>query len=366
MEQQRTDGTAGAAGDRDGRIARIATASLSRRRLLRGGGILIGAAAASPLLAACGSKTDSSAATSPAPTTQAAAPAAPTVAAPTVAAPAAPTTAAAAGGGASALSVKAHEAGDLFLYDVDRQLVAAGKTTFNFTNTGKLTHELMVYPIQDLAEMLAKKRAGDDVDEMDYIKGMAGSAEDIDPGKSASFDADLKPGLYELACHVIGKNADGSTFLHFDRGQTMTLAVTGPGGPAASILDPSDAIALQMVKGTGDLDSSWLFQPDHLVAKSGDVKFTITNHMDMNHDVVVYPLGNISDLIKQRLDGGEDYSIIKGQQLAEDLEPGKSIDATATLTPGWWVTACFVVSSLADGTKYVHRDRGQRVTFLVQ
>jgi uncharacterized cupredoxin-like copper-binding protein len=360
MTDQRT-GRSAAARRLDGEVTRIAGVALSRRRLLRGGGMLLGAAALSPVIAACGGSSST-----PTPAPAAATVAAPTVAAPTAAATqAAQATAAAAGGAASTVNVKAHEAGDVFLFDVDKQMVAAGTTTFNFTNNGKLTHEVMVYPIQDLAEMLAKKRAGDDVEEDAYIKQMVGSAPDIEPGKGATFNSDLKPGFYELACHAIGKNPDGSTFLHFDRGQTMTLAVTGPGGPSAAILEPSSTIALDMQPGTGELASSWLFIPDHLVAKQGKVTFNITNHMDMNHDTVVYPLGNISDLIKDRLAGGENYDMIKGQQLAEDLEPNKSITATADLTPGWWVAACFVVSTLSDGTKYVHRDRGQRVTFLV-
>jgi len=246
-------------------------------------------------------------------------------------------------------------------------MVAAGTTTFNFTNNGKLTHEVMVYPIQDLAEMLAKKRAGDDVDEGTYIKQMVGSAPDIEPGKGATFNSDLKPGFYELACHAIGKNPDGSTFLHFDRGQTMTLAVTGPGGPTPSVIEPASTITANMIPGTGELASSWLFNLDHLVANNGKVTFKITNTMDMAHDFIVYPLGNISDFIKGRVaTEAEDFEGIKAQVLAEDLPAGKSLDATADLTPGWWVAMCSALSTLPDGTKYVHRDRGQRVTFLVQ
>jgi plastocyanin len=335
--------------------------NMSRRELLRMGGLMaIGAVGLPPLLAACGGG-DSTNSASPVPTTANPTLAAPTVAKPTVAAPAAATSAVSGG----PITVKAHEAGSNFVFDIDKLAVPAGDVTFNFSNTGTLTHELMVYPVQDLSAMLALKRNGNDVDEGDYIKAIVGSAADIGAGKSATFNGKLDPGFYEFACHAVGKNPDGTTFLHFDKGQTVTVAAIGVGGPDASVLTPSSTISVQMVPGTGEIKDSWLFVPDHLMAKSGDVTFNISNKMDMNHDVVVYPLGDISGLIKDRLAGGENYSMIQGQQLAEDLEPGKSVSKVAKLTPGWWGAACFVVSKLPDGTGYVHRDRGQRFSFLV-
>lgn len=330
---------------------------VSRRDVLRLGGLFaVGAVALPPVLAACGgSSSDSPTATATS--------ANPTAGVPTVTAPAGSVTAGSIDSGP--VTIKAHELDDVFVFDVDKQAVAAGDVTFNFSNTGNLTHELMVYPVQDIAEMLYLRRQGEEVEEDEYIKGMVGAAEEVEPGKSASFTGTLKAGFYELACHVQGKNPDGSTFLHFDRGQTMTLAAVGPGGPSDSILTPSDNITVEMVPGTGDLESSWLLVPDSLMAKSGEVTFNLNNNMDMAHDFVVYPLGNISAFIADRLAGGENIEMIDGQQLAEDLEAGDSISATAELTPGWWIGACFVVSQLPDGTSYVHRDRGQRFTFLV-
>jgi uncharacterized cupredoxin-like copper-binding protein len=336
-------------------------ATVSRRKVLRVGGLFaLGAVALPPLLAACGgddstSGTSTAAGTKPAPT-------GPTPALPTVAGAAAAST----GGSISAgpVTVKAHEIDSVFVLDVDRQAVTAGDVTFNFSNTGKLTHELMVYPVQDIAAMQALKRKGKDVDEGDYIKGMVGKAEDIEPGKSATFSGKLAPGFYELACHAKGQNPDGSTFLHFDKGQTMTLAAVGAGGPAASVLTPSNTIAVEMAPGTGVLKDSWLFVPDHLVAKAGDVTFNVSNKMDMEHDFVVYPLGDVSTFINHRFAGKEDYGEIKGEAIIDALAAGKSASATKKLTPGWWIAACFVVSRLPDGTAFVHRDKGQRFTFL--
>jgi uncharacterized cupredoxin-like copper-binding protein len=302
------------------------------------------------LLAACGGGTKES----PTPT----APPAPTVGNPLLGRT--PSSA-----GANVVTIKAHELGNLVVFDVDRLAVPAGQVQFNFTNTGTMTHEVWAYPVQDIAKMMTLKRAGQTADETDYIKGVAGNAEDVEPGKSASFTGTLKPGFYELACFKQGKNPDGSTFVHFDRGQSMTLAATGAGGPSTDILTPSATISVDMAPGTEALKDSWLFVPDHLVAKAGDVTFKIVNKMDVAHDFIVYPLGDIGALIKGRLAGQEDYAAIKGQQLAEDLEQGKTLQKTVKLTAGWWAAACFVVSKLPDGTSYVHRDRGQRFTFLV-
>ena len=91
---------------------------------------------------------------------------------------------------------------------------------------------------------------------------------DIEPAKSATADATLAPGLYELACWAVGKNPDGTTYEHYDKGQTLTLAVTGPGGPGTSIATAANAINVAMQDG---LNGSWILNPDTLVAIAGDV-----------------------------------------------------------------------------------------------
>ncbi len=361
--QNGKDGEGGEAdlfADLASRADRLTGRRMTRRDILRMGGLLAGVAAVQPLLSACGSGSSSSSPTAAA--TSAALP-------PTVAVPVA--TVGAGGGspvaGAAAINVKAHEAGDAMVYDIDQLAVPAGPVQINFTNTGKKIHEVWLYPLQDLVALLALKRQGKDVDETQYIKGLAGKATDIDPGKSATVNATLTPGFYELACFVEAKNPDGSTSVHFDMGMVNTIAVTGPGGPDASVTTPSDTVSLDMAPGTGDLSSSWLFLPDHLVVKAGSVNFKVKNDMpNMKHDVVIYPQTDITPLIHQRLADKEDYSIIKGQLLVEDLDSSQSIEKAGNVTPGWWYAACFRVSTLPDGTKYVHSDRGQRFSFLAQ
>jgi uncharacterized cupredoxin-like copper-binding protein len=278
------------------------------------------------------------------------------------------TEATASGGSETTVNVVAKETDTGIVFTADASAVPAGKVKFVFKNEGKLTHELMVYPLQDLSKMMDQKRQGQDVDEMDFIKGLAGKADDVDPGKSASFEATLAPGFYELACHVLGKNADGSSFTHFGKGQFLTLAVTGPGGPSTDITTPSNAVNVQMTEGTGDLASSWLFKPDKLVVKAGDVTFKVTNNMKDEHDFVLYQIGDVTDFISMVLKSDMDpnYDALHAQVVKANLESGKSETKTVKLTPGVWVAACFMVSKNPDGTSFVHMERGQRFTFTVQ
>lgn len=323
------------------------------------------------VLGACGG----AAAPSPTPTAAARATLPPATAAPATAAPAtaaaataAPTTAPSP---AAVVNVEAGENESGFYLKADRPSVGSGKVTFNFANKGKLTHELMVYPVQDVTVLLALHRADKKADEEALLKGMAGMAEDIDAGKTATFSATLTPGFWELACHARGKAADGSTFTHFDKGQTLTLAVTGSGGPAATIGTAANTLSVEM---TGDEKASWLFVPDRLVLSAGEITFKATNKMKAEHDFVVHPLLDTTKVVGAALMpsmggmGGhiEDWTMVKGTELFEDLAPGKTETKTLKLGPGLYMAACYMTSKAADGTSFIHRDRGQRVVFEVK
>lgn len=348
------------------RLREAATQPMTRRGPL----MLMGLLAGSPvLLAGCGTgTTPSQTGARPASGAAAAVPAVPTVAVAAPAAPAAvPATANAAAVTAGPITVTAREAGDSYLFEVDRLAIPAGPVQITFKNAGKMVHEVFLYPTQDLTAMVAQKRAGQKVKEGEFIKGLAGVAEDVEPGQSASFSATVKPGFYELACFARSKRPDGSTLLHYDMGQTVTIAVVGPGGPSADVLTPSSTLSIDFVPGEGDLAGSWLFKPDRLMAPAGDVTIKATNRMKEEHDVVVYPLGTVADLIPRKLSGEKGiYGTIKGEEIIADLAPGKTESKVKKLTPGAWVVACFMVSKAADGTSFVHRDKGQRFTFQVK
>src|SRR5207302_208699 len=112
------------------------------------------------------------------------------------------------------------------------------------------------------------------------------------------------------------------------------------------------------------LDGSWLLTPDRLVVRSGEVTFALANQMAAAQALVVYPLGDAGACIERCLAGRADFSAIGGEELISGLAPGESAAITRRLTPGWWTAANFMVGHSDDGTAFVHRDRGQRFTFL--
>jgi uncharacterized cupredoxin-like copper-binding protein len=122
------------------------------------------------------------------------------------------------------------EAND-FSYKFSTTTVSAGKVHFILKNQSKTyKHELWVYPQNQpkLRDMLAAKDAstngGSDVDEGDYLQGVAGKVEDLDPGKTASFDATLQAGMYEMACFVV-TNLAGKNMVHYEMGMHAVLTV---------------------------------------------------------------------------------------------------------------------------------------------
>ena len=120
-----------------------------------------------------------------------------------------------------------------FSFRVSPQTVPPGTLHFVFINDSQsYEHEVWIYP-QDqpaLAQMLALKEAGTDAAEDDYLQGIAGDAEDVAPGETATFDAVLSPGLtYELGCFK-NTDLDGQTMNHYDMGMHALLTVSDPGG----------------------------------------------------------------------------------------------------------------------------------------
>jgi uncharacterized cupredoxin-like copper-binding protein len=105
--------------------------------------------------------------------------------------------------------------------------VTAGHVHVVLINDSKdYTHEVWLYPQQQaqMADMLAQKRTGADVDEAEYIQGLAGHVEDVAPGKTAGFDATLQPGTYEIACFITSDIA-GQKMVHDDMGMHALLTV---------------------------------------------------------------------------------------------------------------------------------------------
>lgn len=328
---------------------------LTRRSLLTA----VAAAGGGLALAACGG----AAAPSPSPTAVAKAtlpPATPAPATPAPTATPAPATAAP----VATVNVVAKN----FSFELDKLVVPAGNVRFASKNAGTTTHDFWIYPPQDLTAYMAKKRSGEKIEGRDYLKG-ASELFDLEAGKSGEKDYEVKPGHYELACFVQSKEADGSTFVHIDKGQTLWLTVTGPGFPPAATT-PASTIAVEM---KGEEEGAWLFVPDKLVVPAGDVTFKVTNGMKKEHEFVVHQLGDVSTFVAALVKGERPHGMVhemleplKGQELIEDLPAGKTAEKTVKLGPGLWVAACYLVGKRPDGTSFIHSDRGQRFVFTVR
>jgi len=114
-----------------------------------------------------------------------------------------------------------------FSYKVDKTHAPAGNAQFTLKNDSKTyQHELWLYPANQpkIQDLIAAKTAGKDVNEEDYLQNVAGKVEDLDPGKSASFTANLAPGTYEYACFVT-TNLAGKNQVHYDLGMHGTFTV---------------------------------------------------------------------------------------------------------------------------------------------
>jgi uncharacterized cupredoxin-like copper-binding protein len=263
------------------------------------------------------------------------------------------------------LDVEAYEAGGDRLLKMDRLVVPSGDVTIRFTNRASTDDELFVYPMQDLSALLGALRHGTArVSIGTYLKNLAGETGTVSPLSSVTVTMmGLAPGLYELSSYARLPRFDGSTAVAHDKGELLTFAVTGRGGPSAAIAVPSSIIVTTMNVGSY---GTWLLIPDHLAAKAGDVTFVLANDMDESHDLVVSRIGDVGAFIETRLaDGQADYSRINGVELASDLAPRRTASKTIALAPGTYVAACYMVSKATDGTLFIHADRGQHFTFRV-
>jgi uncharacterized cupredoxin-like copper-binding protein len=114
-----------------------------------------------------------------------------------------------------------------FSYKLDHTTASGGKVHVTLKNNSTTyQHELWLYPQNQpkLKDLLAAKAAGQDASEQDYLQNVAGKIEDLDPGKTASFDAMLQPGTYEFACFIVS-NIAGKQTVHYDLGMHGQLTV---------------------------------------------------------------------------------------------------------------------------------------------
>jgi uncharacterized cupredoxin-like copper-binding protein len=97
----------------------------------------------------------------------------------------------------------------------DRATVQAGRVTFVATNTGTVSHELVILPLAR-GELAGSRPLGDDgtVNESASIGEASsscaeGSGEGILPGALGWVTVTLRPGRYEIVCNLPGHYAAG-------------------------------------------------------------------------------------------------------------------------------------------------------------
>jgi uncharacterized cupredoxin-like copper-binding protein len=132
-------------------------------------------------------------------------------------------TACSGGGGGANVTANAND----FNFTLNQTHAPAGKVHFTLNNQSKTyQHELWIYPSNQpkIQDLLTAKDSGQDVNEQDYLQNVAGKVEDLDPGKSASFDANLAPGTYEYACFIT-TNIGGKNQVHYELGMHGNFTV---------------------------------------------------------------------------------------------------------------------------------------------
>lgn len=98
---------------------------------------------------------------------------------------------------------------------IDHATVAHGNVTFQVTNDGTVTHEMVILPLGP-SQVVGARSMGNDatVDEKGSLgeaskSGGEGAGEGISPGASGQLTVALAPGHYELVCNLIGHYVSG-------------------------------------------------------------------------------------------------------------------------------------------------------------
>jgi uncharacterized cupredoxin-like copper-binding protein len=140
-----------------------------------------------------------------------------------------------------------------FSFAVSDPSVTPGPVHIQFLNDSKdIVHEVFVFPSNQpkLDEFLAEKGAGKEVTEGEFLRGLAGGVEDVDPGHSIAFDVTLSEGTYTLACFVSSTIA-GKDTIHYELGMHATLPVSSVAAPAPVPAAPAPRPVVVKAPNTG-------------------------------------------------------------------------------------------------------------------
>lgn len=123
-----------------------------------------------------------------------------------------------AAGGATTVKVELQE----WLIVPDVTSVPEGEVTFAVDNIGDETHEFVVLK-SDLETTDLPTAEDGSVEEETAGLEVVDEAEDVAPGASAEFSADLASGSYIFLCNIVEE--DGNQEVHFDEGMVTAFTV---------------------------------------------------------------------------------------------------------------------------------------------
>ena len=212
-----------------------------------------------------------------------------------------------AGQGATTVNVIMVETWDKWGFTLDRTVVPAGEVTFEVTNDGKFTHELMIYPVQDMSPIL---------EEMVEAAWAGGLPEEEEEGHDGEADADE-------AAH--GDEAGHDDEAHGDEAARGDEA--GHDGEA-----DEDEAAHGDEAGHDD-------EADEDEAAHGDG----AAHGEMIEGLVL------------SLEGADELV----------LKPGASGSFTVNLAPGTYELGCVIVETVGAET-FTHHEKGMYTTLTVE
>jgi hypothetical protein len=126
---------------------------------------------------------------------------------PTTSAAAAGTTAAPAGGTTIPVTMKE------WTVEPATKTAAPGEVTFEVSNKGEKTHELVLFKTDLAADKLPLDEDGA-VDEAGQGVELINEVEDVGPAETKNFKADVTPGNYYLVCNLVDADTGEKHFSH--------------------------------------------------------------------------------------------------------------------------------------------------------
>ena len=109
--------------------------------------------------------------------------------------------------------------------------VKAGDVKFDVTNTGTITHEMVLVRSPSvealpLVQTATADRAVGDVDEEAVPESDKPGEAEVEADHSVTKTIKLTPGTYVMFCNIDTENADGSVLNHFQQGMRSVITVT--------------------------------------------------------------------------------------------------------------------------------------------